>query len=228
MLKLYHSSTSPNSRRVWIALLEKELQFELIPLNLNGDQFQPEFLKLNPFHHVPVLVDDGNSVVESLAILDYLEAKYPTPALMPTDAKAVATVRMVEMVTVNELMPAIAALLPIFLNLPIGAEKIEQAKQKTSTVLEFFESLLDDRPYFCSENLTLAEVFAGPVITQLHSLGISLGNYPKLGAWSERLMERAAWVMTQPSPEAWEATKTRIKAVITRQTSHPQIPEKAP
>jgi len=87
MLKLYHSPTSPNSRRVWIALLEKELPFELVSLNLNGDQFQPEFLELNPFHHVPVLVDDGKSVVESLAILDYLEAKYPTPALMPTDAK---------------------------------------------------------------------------------------------------------------------------------------------
>ncbi len=213
MLKLYHSPTSPNSRRVWITLLEKELPFELVSLNLNGDQFQPEFLELNPFHHVPVLVDDGKSVVESLAILDYLEAKYPTPALMPTDAKAIAIVRMVEMVTVNELMPAIAPLLPIFLDLPVGEpEKIEHAKQKTSIVLKFLESLLDERPYFGGEHLTLAEVFAGTVITQLHSLSISLGNYPKLSAWSERLMERAAWQKTQPSPEAWEATKMRIKA----------------
>lgn len=102
MLKLYHSPTSPNSRRVWIALLEKELPFELVERDLNSDQFQPEFLELNPFHRVPVLVDDGFRVVESLAILDYLEAKYPTPALMPTDAKAVATVCIVKMVTVNE------------------------------------------------------------------------------------------------------------------------------
>ena len=50
MLKLYHYPISRNSRRVWVALLEKELEFELEPLELNGDQLQPEFLALNPFH----------------------------------------------------------------------------------------------------------------------------------------------------------------------------------
>ncbi len=220
MLKLYHSPTSPNSRRVWIALLEKGLEFELVEVKLDGEQFKPEFLKLNPFHHVPVLVDDGFSIVESLAILDYLEAKYPTPALMPTDPKAIATVRMVAMVTVNELMAAIAPLLPIFLGLPVGEpEKIELALQKVSIVLTFFERLLGDNPYFGGEYLTLAEVAAGTVIPQLHSMGISLGDYPKLSAWSERLMERTAWAMTQPSPEALEATKTRIKAIIAQRST---------
>jgi len=222
MLKLYHSPTSPNSRRVWIALLEKGLEFELVEVKLDGEQFQPEFLELNPFHHVPVLVDDGFSVVESLAILDYLEAKYPKPALMPTDAKAIATVRMLAMVTVNELMAAVAPLLPIFVGLPaVGdPEKIEQAKQKISIVLTFFERLLDDNPYFGGKHLSLAEVAAGTVVPQLPSLGIFLGDYPKLSAWSERLRERAAWQKTQPSPEALEAVKTRIKAAIAqRQTA---------
>jgi glutathione S-transferase len=60
----------------------------------------------NPFQHVPVLVDDGFTLVESLAILDYLQAKHPTPQLLPINARDLATVRMVEMVTVNELIPA--------------------------------------------------------------------------------------------------------------------------
>ncbi len=59
MLKLYHQPLSFNSRRVWIALLEKKLQFELVELKLDGDQFSPDFIALNPFHHIPVLVDDG-------------------------------------------------------------------------------------------------------------------------------------------------------------------------
>lgn len=104
MLKLYHTAISANSRRVWIALLEKEIPFELVSLKLDGDQFQPEFLAINPFHHIPVLVDDDFRLIESLAILDYLEAKYPTPAMLPTDAQDLATVRMVEMVTNNELL----------------------------------------------------------------------------------------------------------------------------
>ena len=69
MLKLYHEPISPNSRRVWITLLEKELEFELVEVKLDGAQFQPEFLALNPFHHIPILVDDGFNIVESLAIL---------------------------------------------------------------------------------------------------------------------------------------------------------------
>ena len=222
MLKLYHSPTSPNSRRVWIALLEKEIPFELVSINhLNGEQFQPEFLVLNPFHHVPVLVDEGFSVVETLAILDYLEAKYPTPALLPIDAKARATVRMVEMVTVSELMPA---MLPLSYQILGGAEiepqKLEQAKQKSATVLTFFERLLGDRPYFGGEHLTLAEVVAGTVVPWFPSLGVSLGDYPKMSAWSDRLMERAAWAITKPSPEVWEATKARIKAISAEQQPH--------
>lgn len=93
-----------------MTLLEKDIPFELVLLELDGDQFQPEFLALNPFHHVPVLVDDGFRVIETLAILDYLEAKYPTPKLLPTEAQALATVRMVEMVVVNELIPAMSPL----------------------------------------------------------------------------------------------------------------------
>ena len=57
VLKLYHNPLSTNSRRVWIALLEKEVPFELVGLKLNGDQFQDNFLAISPFHHVPVLAD---------------------------------------------------------------------------------------------------------------------------------------------------------------------------
>ena len=155
MLKLYHVPISFNSRRVWVALLEKEIPFELVSLNLDGDQLKPEFLALNPFHHIPVLVDDGFSVVESLAILDYLEAKYPTPALLPTDAKAIATVRMVEMVTLNELVPALNPLIRQMVGVAENSqEKMEQALQQSAKVLTFFERLLGDRPYFGGEHLS--------------------------------------------------------------------------
>jgi len=69
-------------------------------------------------------------------VLDYLEAKYPTPALLPTDAKAPATVRMVEMVTVNELSPAMAPLIRQMMVLLNEPQKLEQALQST-TVLTF-------------------------------------------------------------------------------------------
>ena len=79
-----------------MALLEKQIAFEPIALNLDGDQFAPDFVAINPFHRIPVLVDRDLTLVESLAILDYIDAKYPTPPLLPTEAKALGIVRMVE------------------------------------------------------------------------------------------------------------------------------------
>lgn len=213
MIKLYHSPISPNSRRVWITLLEKELEFELVEVKLNGEQFKPEFSAISPFHKVPALVDDDFNMVESLAILDYLETKYPTPTMLPKDAKDLATVRMVELVTINELLPATNPLLPLWLGLPGGdPEKIETAKQKASTVLRLFEDLLDNRPYFGSENITLAEPVAGTVVPLLPGVGISLNEYPKVSAWTQRLIERPAWQTSQPTPESLEAFKSIFQA----------------
>jgi glutathione S-transferase len=75
MLKFYYSRLSINARRVWVTLLEKQLEFEPILLKLNGDQFQPDFLKLNSFHHIPVLVDGDLRIFESLAILLFSRCK---------------------------------------------------------------------------------------------------------------------------------------------------------
>jgi glutathione S-transferase len=214
-MKLYHDPISPNSRRIWITLLEKGVVFELVEVKLDGEQFKSDFLAISPFHHIPALVDDGFNMVESLAILDYLEAKYPsTPSMLPSNAKDLAIVRMVELATINELLPAAIHLLPVILGLP-GAdpEKIEQAKQKISTVLKFFESLLDERPFFGSQNLTLAEPVAGTVVTWLPGGGVSLSEYPKLSAWCDRLIARPAWQKTQATPEMIEAIKSRMVAL---------------
>ncbi len=220
MLKFYHLPLSANSRRVWIALLEKMLAFEEVLLKLDSDQYQPEFLELNPFHHVPVLVDDGFRVIESLAILDYLEAKYPSPSLMPNEANAIATVRMVQMVTITELWsPMIRLTSEVMGFLKNDTEKLEKTRQQVFTVLGFFESKLDDSPYFGSNHLTLADITAGTLVTQLPSVGVPLDDYPKLSTWCDRLMQRDSWAATEPSPEAIEASipqaKTLMRAYLT-------------
>jgi glutathione S-transferase len=211
MLKLYHEPMSFNSRRVWITLIEKNLDFELEEVNLDGEQFKPEFLALNPFHHIPVLVDDGFNLIESLAMLDYLEARYPNPQMLPTEAKDRAIVKMVEMVTVNELASAFMTISPEVLGIAGGdPEKMKSAKQKITLVLEFFENLLDDRPFFGSENITLAEPVAGTIVPWLARTDIGLNNYPKLNAWCDLLTSRSSWQTTDIKPEMMEKLKSQI------------------
>lgn len=218
MITLYHSPFSLNSRRVWIALLEKGLTFELVDMDLSsGVQFKPEFLALNPFHHVPVLVDGERSVVESLAILDYLEAKYPTPVLMPSDPDAIAQVRMVEMVTINELIPAARPLMrPLFGFGDSTEEEIAKAKQQVGVALGFYETTLQQHPFFGGDHLTLADIVLGTAAAWFSQLGIGLDEYPQLQAWLDRILARESWSSTAMSAEALEGLKARMQAAMAK------------
>ncbi|WOD39537.1 glutathione S-transferase family protein [Nodosilinea sp. E11] len=212
MLTFYHTPLSINSRRVWVALLEKNLPFEAVVMGLGGDQFQPEFLSLNPFHHIPVLVDDGLSVIESFAILDYLEAKHPTPSLLATTPEGIATMRMVEMVTVNELVPAINPLVKQMMGFGQDPDDVlEQAKQKAEVVLKFYADKLGDQSFFCGDQLTLADIVAGTFAPWFESLGLPVDSYPTLQTWTERLMDRPAWQTTQPTARDLAAFRDRMK-----------------
>ncbi len=219
MLKLYHLPISFNSRRVWVALLEKGLEFELIELTLGGDQLTPEFLALNPFHHIPVLVDEDFSVFESLAILDYLEAKYPNPSLLPTEPQDLAIVRMVELVTVNEFLPATTPLTRKAFGFgEISDEQQQKSVDKIETVLTLFEQWLGESSYFIGETLTLADIVAGTAIPLASMLGISLDKYPRITAWIQRLMSRESWSSTEPQPEQIEEFKATMKKMMAKQS----------
>ncbi len=214
-MKFYYTRLSINARRVWVTLLEKNIEFESIILKLNGDQFQPDFLELNPFHHIPVLVDQDFKVFESLAILDYLDAKYPNPSFMPTEAEDIAKVRMIELVTVNEFPPASIVLMKEMLDVPVEEQKIEKAKQTMATGLQYFEDNLEaDQPYFLGEQFTYADIVAGTAVAAIPNLGISLEPYPKVTKWVENLKQRASWQETATSPEELERSKAIMKAIL--------------
>ena len=217
MLKFYYSRLSINARRVWVTLLEKNIEFEPILLKLNGDQFQPDFLRLNPFHHIPVLVDGDFEIFESLAILDYLEAKYPQPSFMPSAAKQIAKVRMIELVTVNELPPASIILMKEMLDVAVEEKKIQQAKQTMATALQYFEdNLAADELYFVGEELTYGDIVAGTAVAAIPKLGISLEPYPKVSKWIEHLNQRPSWQQTAPSAQEIEQSKAVMKAILQR------------
>jgi glutathione S-transferase len=86
VIKLYDFKSSPNCQRVKIVLAEKNLPYEIVPVDLRAqEQKTPEYLKLNPYGKVPVLTDDGTVLYESCIINEYLDEKYPSPPLMPKD-----------------------------------------------------------------------------------------------------------------------------------------------
>ena len=95
MLRLYHNDMSTCSQKVRIALAEKHLEWESVHLNLrDGDQFDPDYLALNPKGVVPTLIHDDIVVRESQVILEYLEDAFREPSLRPPDAAGRARMRL--------------------------------------------------------------------------------------------------------------------------------------
>jgi glutathione S-transferase len=97
-LKLYHSFSSPNSRRVRMFLAEKGLTVPLAPVDLaKGEQHSDAYRAINPRRVVPTLVlEDGTAIGEVLAIWRYFEEVYPTPPLLGSTPKDKALVTMWE------------------------------------------------------------------------------------------------------------------------------------
>lgn len=93
LIRLYTHPFSIVPWRVRIALHEKSVDYEMVETNLYSERPTAAFLELNPFAQIPVLDDDGFVIAESIAILEYLEEKYPTPALLPDDLERRATIR---------------------------------------------------------------------------------------------------------------------------------------
>ncbi|MDJ0572642.1 MAG: glutathione S-transferase family protein [Pleurocapsa sp. MO_192.B19] len=214
MLKFYYNPLSPLSRRVWITLLEKEIPFTPILINLKeGEQFKPDFLALNPFHHVPVIVDDGLRVLESLAILDYLESKYRDRPLLPKDVSQLAKVRMAQMVSNNELSSLVIPLMSETEDSP----QLGKAKRKIKRILHFFAELLAEDAYFGGENLSLGDIVAGNAIVLISKLDFDMSQVKKIEQWRDRLMQREVWQQTQPNDKQMEIFKQTVQALIKSQ-----------
>ena len=95
MLTLYHQGSSVCAAKVRVVLYEKQLEWEPIYIDvLKGEQFDPDYLKLNPNAVVPTLVHDGKVVIESTVICEYLDDVFPGLTLRPTDAYASAQMRI--------------------------------------------------------------------------------------------------------------------------------------
>ncbi len=95
MLTLYHAPTAVCAAKVRVVLAEKALPFEGHMINLHlGDQFKPEYLKLNPNAVVPTLVHDGNVLIESTVISEYLDEAFTDWPLRPAGALGHARVRL--------------------------------------------------------------------------------------------------------------------------------------
>lgn len=126
MLRLYTYFRSSAAYRVRIALNLKGLPYESIPVHLlrgGGEQHSREFGARNPAHLVPVLEDRALLLTQSLAILEYLEEAYPTPALLPAQNVERAKVRALALAVACDIHPLNNLRVMRYLGANVGASE---------------------------------------------------------------------------------------------------------
>ena len=190
MIRLYDYPDCPFCQKVRVVLAEKDLEFERVHIDLRkGDQKTPEFLKLNPYGKVPVLIDEDVVVYDSTIINEYLDEEYPNPPLMPEDSAGRARVRQLEDFADNSFAPP-AGLILAELHKPEAerdAEKLRRYQAEMSRVLGRLEGSLEGREFLVGA-LSLADIAFVPRVVILSQLGVELDQrLQNVGAWIARL-----------------------------------------
>jgi glutathione S-transferase len=186
-MKLYQSHFSPNSRRVRIYLAEKGLEIPFVEVDISkGQSRTPEYLKINPMGQVPALVlDDGTSIAESIAICRYFEALHPEPSLFGSTAKEIAVIEMWQRrIELNWFVPLTEYWLH---SAPMYAHSIKQipelAEQNSMAVRQFLVRLdceLADREYVAGNHYTIADIVALAAMDHANSPYVRLNTDPGL------------------------------------------------
>jgi glutathione S-transferase len=181
--------------KVRIVLAEKELEYDSVNVDLKAGQHRmADFLKLNPFGKVPVLVDDETVVYDSTIINEYLNDEYPEPPLLPEGSAERARARLFEdYADVAFTLPAMA----IERELEKSSEARDQTKLSTAQDvvrkgLTMLDRELEGRE-FLAGSFSLADVAFAPTVLQLEKLGIRVeSSQASLKSWINRLATRAS------------------------------------
>jgi|TARA_B100000315_G_scaffold237645_1_gene254611 glutathione S-transferase len=203
-MKLYMVPLAPNPTKVMLYIAERaglgvNMDIEQIVVNtVKGRHKEPEHLARNPFGTVPTLeLDDGYYIVESLAIIEYLEDKFPEQTLLTGTAERRGKARDVERIIDLRLagpMGAYGHAVNSPLGYPRDDQKAAQLVDAMQTPLDYLEDLLSDgRSLLLGEQASIADCTLQASLQFVRYVEADVfGDRPLLRAWDERYRARPA------------------------------------
>jgi glutathione S-transferase len=181
VITLYNAARCPYAARARIVLAEKDIEFETVEIDLSD---RPAWLyEKNPAGRVPVIEEDGGDPLpESAVIMEFLEERYPEPALLPQDPADRAAVRLL-VFRDHELTDPYYAF----------RRGEEGGREQLDAALERLDSLLAEQPYLGGAEYGLADIAYVPWLLRARDmLGVELDAFPALVDWLGRLEQRPA------------------------------------
>jgi maleylacetoacetate isomerase len=204
-VKLYSYFRSSAAYRVRIALNLKGLPYETVPIHLvkgGGQNKSPEYRAVNPQMRVPALaLPDGDVLVQSLAIIEYLDETHPQPPLLPADALARAKVRALAQIIACDIHP-LNNIGPLrYLKNPLAHEQAEIDVWYHHWILEGFdavEAMIGPGPYSFGVQVTLADICLVPQVFNARRLKVPLDKFPRIVAADAACNALPAFAQARP------------------------------
>jgi glutathione S-transferase len=200
---VYGSSMSPYVRKVLAFAAEKGIEVESKPLGLNSDD--PEFLEASPFRKIPAFRDGDFAISDSSAIVAYLDALKPEPALIPIEPKARARA-----IWYDEFADTIvgACGTKMFFNRIVAPRFLKREGDLTAAdkaeceelppILDYLERAIPASGFLVEHRLTLADIAVASPFANFRHLGLScFEGRPKLAGYVEAILSRpsfASWI----------------------------------
>ena len=204
-MKLYSYFRSSAAYRTRIALNLKGLAYETVSIHLTKDggrQHAPEFRAVNPQKRVPALaLDSGEVLLQSLAIIEYLDEVHPDPPLLPKTPIERARVRAVAQIIACDIHPLNNTGPLNYLRHAIKADQAavqEWYAHWIAAGFEAIEALIEPGPYAFGGNVTLADVFIVPQVTNAHRFKVPLDRFPNIVAVDAALNKLPAFDAARP------------------------------
>ncbi|WP_028998144.1 glutathione S-transferase N-terminal domain-containing protein [Azohydromonas australica] len=203
-MKLLSATPSPYARKVRIALAEKGLAFELVTeVPWDRDATAPRY---NPLGKLPVLIlDDGSTVFESHFILEWLEARYSEPPLVPRDVDGRLAARRLEVIADGVCDATVLTLFERLRGEGCSAPWLERQRRKIEAgTAALAQAVRPGATYVLGEAFGLADIATGTVLGYLE---LRLPEFdwkavhPHLAEWFARISERPSFASTRPQAQ---------------------------
>jgi maleylacetoacetate isomerase/maleylpyruvate isomerase len=185
-VKLYTYFRSSAAYRVRIALNLKGVAYDAVPINLlKGEQREESYEAINPQMRVPSLDIGSTTLIQSPAILEYIDEVYPDPPLLPVGAINRAKVRALASLIACDIHPLNNSGTLAYLKNRLGHDQAAADEWYAHWVRQGFdaiEALLEPGPYAFGSRVTLADIYLVPQVFNARRFKVPLDDYPKIVA----------------------------------------------
>ncbi|OGT33503.1 MAG: glutathione S-transferase [Gammaproteobacteria bacterium RBG_16_51_14] len=205
-MKLYHFPHSPNSRRVLAVAFHLGIELELETIALpTGAHMQPDFVKLNPNHKIPTLVDGDFVLWESTAIMHYLVSKKPGTSLWSDEPRVQADIYRWLYWNIAHWSPACGIfvyeyVVKQFRNLGgPDPEELTKGEELFHRFAQVLEDHLKRRQWLVGDHVTLADYATGSFLDMAEPAHIPVAGYGEINRWYGNIMNLDAWKKSAPA-----------------------------